>query len=48
MFDAVWGSDVRHNVFVNRDLGINVSIRAGLCGDGIVLQVLVNRLVKWQ
>ncbi|KAI8943117.1 hypothetical protein NX059_001148 [Plenodomus lindquistii] len=48
MFDALRGADVRHDVFIDGDLGINVSIRAGLCGDGIVLQVQVDGLVKWQ
>ncbi|KAH9866151.1 hypothetical protein J1614_008715 [Plenodomus biglobosus] len=48
MFDVSQGTDVRHDVFIDGELGINVSIRAGLCGDGIVLQVQIDGLVKWQ
>ncbi|KAF2851723.1 hypothetical protein T440DRAFT_507139 [Plenodomus tracheiphilus IPT5] len=48
VFDALRGSDVRHDVFIDGDLGINVSIRAGLSGDSIVLQVSIDGLVKWQ
>lgn len=48
VLDALRGREVRDDVFVDGELGVNVGIRAGLCGDGIVLQVRIDGLVKWQ
>jgi hypothetical protein len=41
-------NDARHDIFIvgDSDLGVNVSIRAGLCGDNVALQVLVDGLIR--
>jgi hypothetical protein len=43
------GAEVHHDLIILGDgkLGINVDIKAGLCGDSIALQVHVDGLVKW-
>jgi hypothetical protein len=53
VYDPMQGTNVRHDVLIEGDgnvgiIGINVSIRAGLCGDRIALQVHVDGLAKWQ
>ncbi|KAF2126884.1 HET-domain-containing protein [Dothidotthia symphoricarpi CBS 119687] len=49
VYDPLSGADVRHDIFVVGDsgLGINVSIKAGLCQDTIALRVNIDGLVKW-
>ena len=49
VYDPLKGTDVRNDMFLVGDsmLGINVSIVAGLCGDSIALQVLIDGLVRW-
>jgi hypothetical protein len=49
VYDPLRGTDVRNDMFLVGDsmLGINVSIVAGLCGDSIALQVLIDGLVRW-
>lgn len=46
--DPLAKTDVRHDIFVvgESSLGINVTIRAGMCGDCVALQVLIDGLVK--
>ena len=46
--DPLLKNDVRHDIFVvgESGMGINVEIRAGMCGDHIALQVLIDGLVK--
>jgi hypothetical protein len=50
VYDPLRGSQARHDIFIVGDssLGINVSIRPGLCGDRIALQLHIDGLVKWQ
>jgi len=47
-YDPLMKNDVRHDIFVvgDTELGINVSIRAGMCDDNVALQVLIDGLVK--
>jgi hypothetical protein len=47
--DPARGADVHHDLIVLGDgkLGINIDIKAGLCGDSIALQVHIDGLVKW-
>lgn len=47
--DPLRGADAHHDLFVVGDgqIGINIEIKAGLCGDSIALQVHVDGLVKW-
>jgi hypothetical protein len=49
VYDPLRGVDARNDMFLVGDsgLGINVGIVAGLCGDSIALQVLIDGLVKW-
>ncbi|KAF2250968.1 HET-domain-containing protein [Trematosphaeria pertusa] len=46
--DPLLKHDMKHDIFVIGDsgLGVNVSIRGGLCGDSVALQVLVDGLLK--
>jgi hypothetical protein len=48
IFDPMMKNDARHDIFVVADseLGVNVSIRAGLCGDSVALQVLIDGLIR--
>ncbi|KAJ4376214.1 hypothetical protein N0V83_001496 [Neocucurbitaria cava] len=50
VYDARRGSDLRHHIFLvgNSGLGMSVSIRAGLVGDSIALQVHIDGLVRWR
>ena len=50
VYDARRGNDVRHDICIvgSSGLGINVSVKAGLCGDSIALHVYVDGLMKWQ
>lgn len=50
VFDALRGNDARHDIYLFGDsgLGINISIKAGLCRDSVALQVHIDGLVKWQ
>jgi hypothetical protein len=43
------GAEVHHDLIILGDgkLGINIDIKAGLCGDSIALQVHIDGLVKW-
>jgi hypothetical protein len=47
--DPLRGSDVHHDLFIVDDgkIGINVDVKAGLCGDSIALIVHIDGLVKW-
>jgi hypothetical protein len=47
--DPLRGSDVHHDLFIVDDgkIGINVEVKAGLCGDSIALIVHIDGLVKW-
>ncbi|KAJ4305832.1 hypothetical protein N0V90_001364 [Kalmusia sp. IMI 367209] len=46
--DPLMKNDVRHDIFVigESGMGVNISIRAGMCGDNVALQVLIDGLVK--
>ncbi|KAF1962252.1 hypothetical protein CC80DRAFT_542570 [Byssothecium circinans] len=47
--DPLMKSDCRHDIFVvpgDIGLGVNVCVRAGMWGDSVVLQVLIDGLVK--
>jgi hypothetical protein len=47
--DPLKGADVHHDLIVLGDgkLGINIEIKAGLCGDSIALLVHIDGFVKW-
>jgi hypothetical protein len=47
--DPLRGSDVHHDLLIVGDgkIGINVEVKAGLCGDSIALIVHIDGLVKW-
>jgi hypothetical protein len=46
--DTVMKSDARHDIFMIGDtgLGVNVTVRAGMLGDNVVLQVMIDGLAK--
>ena len=46
--DPFLKSDVRHDIFVveQSGMGINIEVTAGMCGDHIALQLLIDGLVK--
>lgn len=48
IYDSLLKNDMRHDIFVvgESGMGINVEIRAGICGDHIALPVLIDGLVK--
>ncbi|OAK95617.1 hypothetical protein IQ06DRAFT_352632 [Phaeosphaeriaceae sp. SRC1lsM3a] len=47
--DPITGADAHRDLFVVGDgqIGINIEIKAGLCGDSIALQVHIDGLVEW-
>ncbi|KAH7380478.1 hypothetical protein DE146DRAFT_637487 [Phaeosphaeria sp. MPI-PUGE-AT-0046c] len=49
VLDPLTGADAHHDLFVVGDgqIGINIEIKAGLCGDSISLEVHIDGLVKW-